>query len=172
MLDQFLFILNLFNPFGSSKGFFQKIRSYVKFFWHPCYYFFNTAKLTLICEKAMVFMYSNNIRSVFFSTWKWLNRNISFQIYDTQSRIFILKGYFITLLYFSFCIQLWTFNLFCLSTWFFKRRIAHFALLHASIVRSLICEKKVVFMYFKIVYTPYLYQLSKSWTVLFNLPNL
>ena len=171
-MDQFLFILNLFNPFCSSKGFFQKIRSYVKFLFDILVIIFNTAKSTLICEKAMVFMYSNNIRSIFFSTWKLLNRNISFQIYNTQSRIFILKEYFITLLYFYFCIQLWTINLFCLNTWFFKRRIAHFALLHASSVRSLICEKTIVFIYFKIGYTPYLYQLSKSWTVLFHLPSL
>ena len=74
----------------------------------------------------MVFMYSNNIHSVFFSTWDLFNRNISFQIYNTQSWIFILKGYFITLLYFTFCIQLRTFNLFRLNTWFFKRIIVNF----------------------------------------------
>ena len=56
----------------------------------------------------------------------YLTITFPFQIYNTQSRIFILKGYFITLLYFTFCIQLRTFNLFRLNTWFFKRRIVHF----------------------------------------------
>ena len=92
MLDQFLFILNLFNPFGSSKGFFQKIRSYVKFFLTSLLLFFNTAKSTLICEKAMVFMYSKNIHSVFFSTWDLFNRNIFFSnLQHTISNIHI-KG--------------------------------------------------------------------------------
>ena len=98
---------SFFNPFGLSKGFFQKIRSHIKLlFWHPCYYFFNTTKSTLICEKAMVFMYSKNIDSVFFSTWNLFNRNIyiSFSILQHTISNILTKGilHYTAVLYFLY----------------------------------------------------------------------
>ena len=125
-------LLIFFNPFGSSKGFFQKIRSHVKLhFWHPCYYF-----LTQL------------------------------------NRIFIFKDYFITLQYLPFCIQLWTVQSFPLEHVILQEKNSAFSLHPNSIVRSLFCEKAIVFVYSKIVWALYFYQLGNSWTVQLPLSNL
>ena len=145
-MDQFLLILSLVNSFGSNKGFFQRSGLTWSLFFDILIIIFNTAKSSLIYEKAIVFTYSKIVRSVFFSTGNYLIVIFPFQIHNTQPRILILEGYVIMLMYFTSCIQLRTFNLFRLNVILQEKKSA-FALLHASIVRSLICEKAIVFMY-------------------------
>ena len=120
-------MLSLVNSFGSSKGFFQKKGSHVKFlFWHPCYCFSTQLPRISFVRKQLcsciIGLYTQYVSQL----GNYLTIIFSFHIYNTQPRIFILQGYFITLLYFNFRIRLWTFDLFRLVTRFFKRRIAHF----------------------------------------------
>ena len=134
----------------------------------------NTTKSTLICEKAMVFMYSKNIHSVFFSTWDLFNRNIyiSFSILQhTISNILSkVKFHYTAVLWFLYPAT--NVQSFPPEHVIIQENNSAFSLHHASIVLSLNCEKKIAIMYTKIVYTLYFYQLIKSWTVLFHLPNL
>ena len=126
--------------------------------------FFNIAESTLICEKAMMFiMYSKNIHSVFFSTWDLFNRNIYTSFSNLQHTISNthIKGilYYTAVLYFLYPAT--NVQSFPTEHVILQENNSAFSLHHASIVRSLICEKTIVSMYFKIVYTPSFYQLIK-----------
>ena len=109
------------------KLLFEKIRSHMKFlFWYSYYYFLTPINNLSFVRKQLCscipILYTQYVSQL----GNYLTIIFSFHIYNTQPRIFILQGYFITLLYFNFRIRLWTFDLFRLVTRFFKRRIAHF----------------------------------------------
>ena len=123
---------------------------------------FNTASSYLICEKAIVFMYYKIVHSVCFSTWKLFNHNIFFShLQHTTSNIHI-GGilYYTAVLYFSYPVV--NVRSFSPGHAILQEKNSAFSLYHASIVRSLICEKTIVFVYSKIVYTLYFYQLRNS----------